>query len=82
MKERAVAIHNFVNFEKIRALALEEENEIDRTKTVVVSIGRIDYPKHFDIIPRIAARSLKVEFIDENEEVRKKLEGEWTVVFE
>lgn len=56
MKERAVAIHNFVNFEKIRALALEEENEIDRTKTVVVSIRRIDYPKHFDIIPRIAAR--------------------------
>lgn len=56
MKDKAVAIHNFVNFEKIRALALEEENEIDRTKTVVVSIGRIDYPKHFDIIPRIAAQ--------------------------
>lgn len=56
LKERAVAIHNFVNFEKIRALALEEEREIDRTKMVVVSIGRIDYPKHFDIIPRIAAR--------------------------
>lgn len=56
LKDRAVAIHNFVNFEQIRALALEEENEIDRTKTVVVSIGRIDYPKHFDVIPRIAAQ--------------------------
>ena len=56
LNDRAVAIHNFVNFEQIRALALEEENEIDRTKTVVVSIGRIDYPKRFDIIPRIAAR--------------------------
>lgn len=36
LKERAVAVHNFVNFEQIRALALEEENEIDRTKTVIV----------------------------------------------
>ena len=55
-KDRAVAIHNLVNFEQIRALSLEEESEIDKTKTVVVSIGRIDYPKHFDIIPQIAAQ--------------------------
>ncbi len=25
----------------------------------------------------LAARSLAVEFVDENEEVRKRLEGEW-----
>ena len=56
LNDRAIAIHNLVNVEQIRALSLEEENEIDRAKMVVVSIGRIDYPKHFDIIPQIAAQ--------------------------
>ncbi|MBP5398198.1 MAG: glycosyltransferase [Bacteroidales bacterium] len=57
LKDKVRVIHNLLDAQGVRKQA---EVSIDdaafmRSGKTIVSVGRIDYPKHFDVIPQIAA---------------------------
>ncbi len=56
---KSLSLHNFTNDSYIQSKSCEDVNDVDFEKFTVISIGRIDYPKHFDIIPTIASRLKK-----------------------
>ena len=58
IKDKVRVIHNLLTADKVRMQAQEpiEDEMFQKKGKTLVSVGRIDYPKHFDIIPEIAAQ--------------------------
>ena len=58
IKEKVRVIHNLLTADKVRMQAQEpiEDDLFQKKGKTLGSVGRIDYPKHFDIIPEIAAQ--------------------------
>jgi glycosyltransferase involved in cell wall biosynthesis len=56
---KSITIHNFTNESYILSKSREDVIDARFDKFTVISVGRIDYPKHFDKIPTIASRLKK-----------------------
>lgn len=63
--DRVRVIHNLLDVEAVRQLAQEPiaDTLFGRKGKTLISVGRLDYPKHFDVIPGIA-RTLKQKGAD------------------
>ena len=58
LEDKVRVIHNLLDAEGVKKQAespIEDTSFVQKGKTLV-SVGRIDYPKHFDVIPQIAAQ--------------------------
>lgn len=58
LKDKVKVIHNLLTPDAVKKQALEpiDDEMFQKKGKMLVSVGRIDYPKHFDIIPEIAAQ--------------------------
>lgn len=62
MKDKAVAIHNVINVENIKAKAQEpiDDKKFTTDSFTIVSAGRLDPVKQFHLIPQLAAEIKKL----------------------